>query len=658
MNKIYNISVSLSQLGSSFRSTSSTVNVINAVTASGYLTGPAGPNGAAGAGVPVGGTANQVLAKIDSTNYNTQWVNQTGGGTGDMLKATYDPASKNAQLAADSEVVKLTGAQTVAGVKTFSSAPVVPSNSFPESAITNLTTDLAAKQATLSLTTTGTSGAATLTGATLNIPNYATGGGGTGDMILASAQTVTGAKTFNAGKLLDKGEIVFDVKAYGAVGDGTTDDTTAIQNTIDACHTAGGGTVYFPAATYKITAALKLYSGTTPTITAYSNITLKGAGASSTGGTIVKQVTTGADCIKGLNDVANGAQSINNQIFDLCLIFGGATLTNSGNGIYLAQQAAGGPSFQQWNFRNVQAVNFQGSGKYGFNFESMITSTVDTCQALVCANGFYLNGAVSGAYSSVSTSVTFLNCYANMAANGVNGYRITDNTYISFIGCACDIGANMTGSGYLVEGSAAVSFHGCGCELNGTATLSNMWKFAADASANPSSQIGLYNCYGFQAKTTVLLYATGSSTGITIIGFQENSTVSGSTSLKTDAGSQVSELDCSFTSAKSNAGTDTIVGSSGGSGITRSVNSISANTTAGAVALKDYVYICTGSTGYTLTLPTAVGNTNRYTVKNGSTANQTLATTSAQTVDGSASATLTPNTSLDLISDGTNWRTI
>ena len=44
--------------------------------------GPTGPTGAdstvpgpTGAGVPVGGTANQVLAKINSTDYNTQWTN-------------------------------------------------------------------------------------------------------------------------------------------------------------------------------------------------------------------------------------------------------------------------------------------------------------------------------------------------------------------------------------------------------------------------------------------------------------------------------------------------------------------------------------------------------------------------------------------------------
>ena len=33
-------------------------------------------------GVPVGGAANQVLAKVDSVDFNTQWVDQTGGGGG------------------------------------------------------------------------------------------------------------------------------------------------------------------------------------------------------------------------------------------------------------------------------------------------------------------------------------------------------------------------------------------------------------------------------------------------------------------------------------------------------------------------------------------------------------------------------------------------
>lgn len=99
--------------------------------------------------------------------------------------------------------------------------------------------------------------------------------------------------------------------------------------------------------------------------------------------------------------------------------------------------------------------------------------------------------------------------------------------------------------------------------------------------------------------------------------------------------------------------------SGGGTGITRSVNVVSTNTAAGSTASTDYVYIISGTT--TLTLPTAVGNTNRYTAKNAGANTVTIATTSAQTIDGSVGITLTAtpaNMSRDFISDGSNWKVI
>lgn len=43
--------------------------------------GADGQDGADGVGVPAGGTAGQVLAKINATDYNTEWVTPSGGGT-------------------------------------------------------------------------------------------------------------------------------------------------------------------------------------------------------------------------------------------------------------------------------------------------------------------------------------------------------------------------------------------------------------------------------------------------------------------------------------------------------------------------------------------------------------------------------------------------
>ena len=43
--------------------------------------GPTGATGATGPGVPTGGNTNQVLAKINSADFNTQWINIAGSGT-------------------------------------------------------------------------------------------------------------------------------------------------------------------------------------------------------------------------------------------------------------------------------------------------------------------------------------------------------------------------------------------------------------------------------------------------------------------------------------------------------------------------------------------------------------------------------------------------
>lgn len=117
---------------------------------------------------------------------------------------------------------------------------------------------------------------------------WATPSGGSGDMVLASVQTVTGAKTFNAGTLLDKGEMHFDVKAYGAIGNGSTDDTTAVQSAINACYAAGGGTVFFPTGSYVLTPV----SATVPAITIPSNVILEGAARGSYAASNTGQGTT------------------------------------------------------------------------------------------------------------------------------------------------------------------------------------------------------------------------------------------------------------------------------------------------------------------------------------------------------------------------------
>ena len=103
-------------------------------------------------------------------------------------------------------------------------------------------------------------------------------------------------------------------------------------------------------------------------------------------------------------------------------------------------------------------------------------------------------------------------------------------------------------------------------------------------------------------------------------------------------------------------GDGTWAAASGGSGITRTIVTTSGSLTLGSTSMTDYVYLVAGA--HTLSMPTAVGNTNRYTVKNDHTAAITIDTTGAETIEGAASISLDPEKAVDIISNNTNWRII
>ncbi len=78
-----------------------------------------------------------------------------------------------------------------------------------------------------------------------------------GGALLGTTAVIASKPAHAAGSASTEG--VFDVRdpAYGATGDGSTDDTTAIQNAIDAA-AVSGGTVLLPTGTYRTTATLNL----------------------------------------------------------------------------------------------------------------------------------------------------------------------------------------------------------------------------------------------------------------------------------------------------------------------------------------------------------------------------------------------------------------
>lgn len=127
------------------------------------------------------------------------------------------------------------------------------------------------------------------------------GGAFKGDLSAPGGSALVGFKQSSTGAVdrtaQDKLREFVSVKDFGAVGNGTTNDSPAIQAAINAISAAGGGTLFFPVGDY---VAMNL--------TLKSNVTFKGAGRSvsrlvippgnTTTNTIFYSVTTPASNIK------------------------------------------------------------------------------------------------------------------------------------------------------------------------------------------------------------------------------------------------------------------------------------------------------------------------------------------------------------------------
>jgi len=86
-----------------------------------------------------------------------------------------------------------------------------------------------------------------------------TGAGITGTtMTITLAPGLVSANSWTADQYFGSGVPWYDVKAFGAKGDGSTDDTAAIQSAINAA-TNGGGVVYFPQSPNPVTSSLRCY---------------------------------------------------------------------------------------------------------------------------------------------------------------------------------------------------------------------------------------------------------------------------------------------------------------------------------------------------------------------------------------------------------------
>lgn len=108
----------------------------------------------------------------------------------------------------------------------------------------------------------------------------------------------------------------FNVRDFGAVGDGHTSDTAAIQAAIDAAAKAGGGDVYIPAGTWSLTPGAKPADGA---LMLKSNVFIKGDGM---GATVLKLADGTDQAVTGIIRSASGEATHD---------FGVSNLTLDGN---------------------------------------------------------------------------------------------------------------------------------------------------------------------------------------------------------------------------------------------------------------------------------------------------------------------------------------
>jgi adenosyl cobinamide kinase/adenosyl cobinamide phosphate guanylyltransferase len=181
-----------------------------------------------------------------STNSQTITPTQLGYVSG----ATSNLQTQISSKAADSAVVKLTTDQTIAGIKTFSSAPILPSNSISNSMINNTAINSGYVDATSSIQTQLNAKSAD------SAVCHNTGN-----------ETWAGIKTFSSAPVLPSNSISNSMINNTSINSGYVDATSSIQTQINAkaadsltCHLAG---------TETITGAKTLSGG----ITLSSNIT-------------------------------------------------------------------------------------------------------------------------------------------------------------------------------------------------------------------------------------------------------------------------------------------------------------------------------------------------------------------------------------------------
>lgn len=334
---------------------------------------------------------------------------------------------------------------------------------------------------------------------------------------------------------------VYDVKYYGAKGDGTTDDAAAINAAITAANAAGGGTVFFPAGDYKTDSQVTLQSDielrgdmnarlmpsdTVPSYAYYatgeSNIRIQGLVFEGTG----TAYTSGTQRLLQINSSSevqihnctfrkarNSAVVMDNCdqgrmsecLFELCYVYG-AELRNGSvswvvsdcifyqNGNTGTASSAFGRGLVLWEVTRINVTNctFKDQTEYGLRFYSQ-TGDSDIDQQITVSNcTFENNGTTSTGkvdfyiYNEIGTIKNFAisNCTFRVRSGNI-GMSI-QGTSVAVSNCSIESAAQDQGTGVAFYKATNASFSNC--------VITGFGSAFSFSPTQPPDQINVGNC--------------------------------------------------------------------------------------------------------------------------------------------------------------------
>ena len=290
----------------------------------------------------------------------------------------------------------------------------------------------------------------------------------------------------------------YSVRDYGAKGDNSTDDTAAIQATINMARTTGG-TVYFPRGVYAITSSLN-YTAIAGNDPIY-RVHFAGDGI---GASLIRQIGSG----DGLVIAGYTGSPINPNIYthisDIQFVGSG-----SGQGLSITNGA----------YVYVEACHFT-NWAYGFYGANFLSSTFSACAFRFNQRGFVIERIAGGNYASSPNALTMLNC--EIGANSLFGGWVLGPGVFTMQGGAVEGNGTTPGStsnwglkisepsgSQAIESAVGVSLDGVYFEVN--SGIADLWIESSSAkpgvtnNINGCSFVRIANNY---STYSILLYAS------------------------------------------------------------------------------------------------------------------------------------------------------